>query len=326
MTSPRPYPNAPTFPTGGVGGGGSTTPTNPNRNKTNSTVPGAVPFTGPVADESIRPWVDPSVPGRKFTDSFVPSVVTKETDSPLYDILDLPGSGNEAFTMEINDNTKVTAQYTMRAGVEWLRDLSIRNKPMYNYIVSQLYQAQYLAKSDVSINSFTSQVAQAFIEAAYDTYAINEDEQGGAVTTLFDHLDELIAGYQELGIGPDDDLNGDGSGAEPPVRQDSIVDEDTLKDTVRTASRNALGRALNDDEEAAFVSAFRAKEKEFNDSSWNATLGNAGTFVSRPQPTTTADEYVRNQFGQEKAGQDMGSYMGVLRNMMGLGAGGIGID
>lgn len=257
-----------------------------------------------------------------------------EGDGSLYDVLGLPPEwANEVYTEQYgfedkgqvdgygySVNTATGSNSSIAAGIQWLRDLSVQDKEGYNSLVYSLYAAGYLSAADTRYGSFTSGVAEAFANAAHDTYVINQSQSGGSTTTLFNHLDDLAAGYEESGTGP----SGSSSNATEPVRVDQWTDRDTLTANLRAAAQNALGRSLTDDETAAFVSAFHGQEQTWNDEQWAAQNGTGTSITDRPSASATAQDYVGNQFEQEKAGQDLGSYMGVLRNLMGLGTGGVG--
>lgn len=260
----------------------------------------------------------------------------------LYDVLDMPkqyGKGDQRFVMGADPQGTVTyfgqkmrgpevMEWTVAGGVEWLRDQAVNNKEGYNSLVAQLYQAGYLSESDVRFNSYTSKVAEAFAEAAYDTVSVNAGRDAGSVISLMDNLDNIIKGFDESGMGPNA-KGGRGGAAQPPVRVDQYTDEATLRENVRSAAQAALGRSLSDEEEAAFFGAFRSKEKGWNDERHTAELnefnGTAASVHDRPSAAAESAGYVREGFAQEKAGEDLASYVGVMNRMMGLGGEGIGL-
>jgi hypothetical protein len=266
------------------------------------------------------------------------------TGQTLWDVLDMPedfGRGDQEFLMSIDRTIPVTdfygnpaqgtevVNYTVAAGVEWLRNLAVNNTRAYDSLVADLYQAGYLSEGDVRFGAFTGKVAQGFAEAAFDTARVNMGRDPGSIITLFDSLDSIITGFEESGFGPNGP--GGGGGREEPIRQDQWYDKDTLRETIRGAAQNALGRSLTDAEEAAFISSFHGKEQSWNDSNWQATqaaaAGGTASVTDRPSDTDAATLFVRENpaLAQEKAGEDMASYVGVMSRMMGLGGEGIGL-
>lgn len=261
----------------------------------------------------------------------------------LFDGLEMPdeyGHGEMEYLMSIDrtvpqkdgygydvHGTEIV-DFTIAAGVEWLRDQAVNNREGYNSVVASLYQAGYLSESDARFGQFTGVVAQAFAEAAYDTARANMGRDPGAVITLFDHLDGIIQGFEESGFGP----GGPGGGAAaPPTRLDQFYNPDDLRETLRGAAQNALGRSLTDAEESAFLASFKTKEQTWNDDRFDAEQagfnGEAADVIDRPNASAGADRFVRSnpKLAQEKAGEDMASYVGVLNRMMGLGGEGIGL-
>lgn len=253
----------------------------------------------------------------------------------IYNALDLPMPATETFTMQVYEGTQkgnALVEYTIAGGLEWLRDLSVNDKEAYNALVAKLYQAGYLSEGQVRFNVFTSDVAGAFALAAHDTAIVNSKTKGsdgkgkadvGGVTTLFDNLDAIIQGAADSGFGP----GGGGSGDQPPTRVDRFSDPTTVKEAARTAARSALGRSLTDDEEKAFLASFYGQEQAYNNEQFDASTdqfnGADTTVHTAPNAGDAADSYVRDQFGTEKAAQDLGSYVGVMLNMMGLNGGGM---
>lgn len=256
-------------------------------------------------------------------------IITRQGDvygTKIADVLDLPYDPGLVFTMSIyGDKGKGPAlvQYSIANGLAWLRNLSVQNRDAYNDMVRRLYLAGYLSEGDVKWNVFSTGVAQAFADAAYDTAITNAGVNGlggadsGQLVTLMDNLDAIISGNQESGMGP-----GASDAAEGPIRQDHVEDEKTLKANIRAAAQRSLGRSLTDEEEAHIAGQFRAIESQWNNKMWGATQavaeGGAVSVPDRPTTAYVADDLVRTGFAQEKAGEDLGSYIGVMRSMMGL--------
>lgn len=328
---PKPSYSAPTYSgVGSLGTGGSTTASS------NTSRPSSPP--SPSSKSKRTGSADSAERRQENRGNGLPDIVTQDSDNALFDILNMPANikPDAAFSMEFGKapagvdgegypvNRFTGTQMTIGAGLDWFRDLAIHDRDKYNSLVYSLYSAGYLSEGEVRFNSFTSTAGQAFAEAAWDVYSINKTSKGGQVTTLFNHLDALAQGMADSGLGPGSGSGSGGAGAEPPKRTDVWTDEATLKANGRQAAQSLLGRSLTDAEEASFLSTFKEREKAYNDEAWNAQL-NGGSVTNRPSPDAAAQQFVGSHMEQEKAGQDMGSYMGVLRNMMGLGSGGIGI-
>lgn len=269
--------------------------------------------------------------------------VEDEVGTPAYNAgldilnaLNLPDNlgADATFTWDINDAPPVdphgygsadaaeraggpeVIQQTLAGALAWLQDLAVTDREGYNSLVQQLVLSGYLSAADARYGSYTTDVAGAFLNSVIDVHYINEHEQGGALTTWANHIDSLISGAEESGTLPGQETG--------PVRQDVLVDEATLRDAIDSAARSALGRKMNDAEEAQFIASFRGLEKGWNDQAWAARQGQPGTFTDTPSLTTVAGDFVDDRFAQEAAGQQVGAYMGVLRNLVGLGNAGIG--
>lgn len=254
-----------------------------------------------------------------------PAPTTSRAGSILYSGLDLPPEwANEAFTFGTGE-TAVADYYgnpatqtditrmTVANALAWLRDLSVSNREQYNSWVVKLYDAGYLSESELKFGAYTSVVAQAFAEAAHDTAIVNQSVgTGGSIVTLGDNLSAIAEAATEAG------LNGPGGGGSTRVRVDQQVDDTTLRQTLKDTSRNILGRALSDAEEAALVGTFRAVEAQWNQQSWDASL-NGGTTTTPPDIADVAEAGINDTLGTERAAQMMGGYVGVLRNITGLG-------
>jgi hypothetical protein len=297
--------------------------------------------TGATKPRSSGP-VPPGYTGFIFPDHEVGSDGFM-TGKSIFDVLDMPSDlhPEDTFVWAIEDqspmrNTTADAadrwnprviQMTLAGAVNWLRNLGSSSREDYNKIIGMLVAAGYVTPTEARYGGFTNEMAAAFLESVIDVHFTNQDEDTGAgkATTWFNHMDALAEGLSMSGQG----LDGSGGGAGASlVRQDQWVDETTLQETVRNAARGILGRQLTEEETAAFVSEFRGMEQKWNDANWNAMNAEAGgeasSLTASPSPSSEAVSHVRGEFAQEKAGEDLGSYMGVLRRAVGLGEMGIG--
>lgn len=283
-------------------GGKPTTPTGSSRPPTSGAGRiGLPPLPKPAPGSAVNPVEEAS-----------------KTGQILYDALDMPKEwADDAFTMGTADDGSVV-RMTVARGLEWLRDLSRTNKEEYNAWVVKLYDAGYLDEKDLRFGAYTSTVGQKFVEAAYDTAMSNLDDGGGVVISLGDNLQHIADAAKEAG------LNGPGGGT-ARVRVDQQLDDATLKDSIRTTSRNLLGRALTDDEEAKLVGRFRSAESAWNNNNWNAE-NNGGTETSAPDAGALTETGIKEgSLATERAAQQFAGYAGVLRDMVGLsGAGSVG--
>lgn len=268
----------------------------------------------------------------------------------LFDVLSLPGTAGpgpdgrwntEDDTDGIGPETVFTwtidptgrqgqaTQMTLAGALSWLKNLSMRNRDEYNYIARLLVESGYIGPEQVRYGSYTNEVAAAFLQSVIDVSIINQDDQVGQATTWMNHIDALIEGSYESGneVGS---AGGAGGEAQPPTRLDRFTDEATLREVARNAARNALGRALTDEEAAAFVSEFRGLEQRWNDEAFEAQMatfnGAPATVHDAPNPGVSADDFIDSHHSTEANAQSFGSYMGVLRRMVGLGGAGIGAN
>lgn len=209
----------------------------------------------------------------------------------------------------------VPTQMTVANGLAWLRDLASTNKEAYNSWVVKLYDAGYLGESELRFNQYTSVVAQAFAEAAYDTSIVNESVgTGGSITSMGDMLQGLADGAAEAG------LAGGGGSARPRV--DQQLDDTTLRASIKDTSRALLGRALTKDEEESLVGRFRSVEQTWNNNNYAAET-NGGTTTTAPDADAIAEKGIGETLGTERAAQQFGGFAGVLMNMVGLGGSGM---
>lgn len=106
----------------------------------------------------------------------------------------------------------------------------------------------------------------------------------------------------------------------PTVTQ--FTDPQTVKAQVQQASQASLGRNLSDKELEVFVSEFHAAQEKFGQQTAeiNAaqTAGTGGHFdATQPELTGEADQYVKDTFGTEIAGNNLSDYVRALESMVG---------
>lgn len=259
-------------------------------------------------------------------------------------------TGGERFTWSIDDtgaHTQQITQMTLAGSLSWLRNLAATNKTQFNEIVQGLVQAGYLDPTKARYGSYTGDVASAFLRSAIDVEQINNDGgNGGQVKTWWNHIDDLKQGRVDSGqINPDGSTGG-GSGTSlptAPTRTDVYTNPEDVKTAINNAAMNVLGRHLTPAEEAQFAAQFHGTEKSFNDQQWgqqwasyqqqlsgagganNTNPNVAPDAVGRPSVTDAATNYIDESpnVAADRTQQLLGSYIGVLRNMTGLGSGGI---
>lgn len=246
-------------------------------------------------------------------------------------------NSGDAGIVQRNSGQTLT-QMTLAGSLSWLRNLASTNKNQYNEIVAGLVRAGYLTPSEARYNSYTTTVATKFLQSAIDTEQANNDIaglSGGAVKTWWNHIDDLYQGRIDSG-----QLNADGSaaggsggggGPAKPTRTDVFTNPEDVKASINSAAKSVLGRNLTDAEVAQFASAFHGTEQTYNDQAWAQQQANAANqssappAVRAPSVSAAAQNYVDSAptLGGERTHELLGSYIGVLRNMVGLGSGGI---
>lgn len=275
--------------------------------------------------------------------------------------LSLPNgmTGGEKFTWSIDDtgaHTRQITQMTLAGSLSWLRGLAVHDSQQYNEIVMGLVQAGYLSPTDARYGSYTNKVATAFLQSAVDVEQINNDQDasgqgnGGSVTTWWNHIDSLIQGRKDSGqtdpnTGLPASAGGSGGTSMPvaPTRADNYTNPEDVKAAINSAAKSVLGRNLTDAEEAQFASQFHSQEKTFNDQQWaqtmsaynqklsaagpanNTTPNTAPDAVNAPSLADSAKNYMDTSpnVADDRLSSLLGSYVGILRNMTGLGSGGI---
>lgn len=228
-TGTRSYSPTTAKPIGTTPSGGSSEPSKPSKpSKPNGAKPPAA-GSADAADRRSPGYAGPT------------TIEATSTGQTLWDVLDMPdlyGEGTQEYVQTIDG--KQAINYTVAAGVEWLRHEAVTNPEGYNSIIARLYQAGYLSEGDVKFNTFSGKAAQAFADAAFDVARINMDKDPGAVITLDDHLQGIIDGFTESGFGPGGP-GGAGAKPEPPTRVDQWSNPDDLRETLHTAAEAALG-------------------------------------------------------------------------------------
>lgn len=244
-------------------------------------------------------------------------------------------------------NVSTLTQMTMAGAMSYLRELAIEGQGKtdsdYNAIVHQLVAAGYLSPTDAKYGSFTTKVANAFLSSAADVWGINKDGGAGQLVAWQDHINSMIQSREAAGLIDSNGLTTSGSGggsAVPtaPTRTDVYTNPQDVKSAVNTAAEDILGRQLTAAEVGAFQSMFHGLEKTYNDKAWSQQMAAYQQNVSNSTTPNTAPDAVRapstadaaknymdgsSAFNQERTTQLLGSYMGVLRSMTGLGSGGV---
>lgn len=224
-------------------------------------------------------------------------------------------------------------EMTMAGSLSWLRNLANTNKDQYNAIVHELVAAQYLSPSAARYGSYTEPVASAFLKSAADVWAINQDKGNGTVTTWQNHIDSMIKYGQEAGQIDANGLplsggsGGSGGATALPVRTDVFTNPEDVKAAANAAATNLLGRKLTDSEESLLYNHFHSMEASYNDAQWSAQqaqYNGAGGSVTETQPPSVASaskNFVDNDpsLAGDRTQQLVGSYLGVLGSMVGLG-------
>lgn len=243
------------------------------------------------------------------------------------------GRGPDGLNTSVSRQTQTLTEMTVAGSMSWLRNLAVQAPEQYNEIVMQLVGAQYLTYDKARFGSYTTAVGDAFLKSVADVWSINQDEGVGQLTTWGDHMKALIDAAQAAGQTDANGLSAGGSGGgvrQAPTRIDQWTDPDTIKAAGNAASKNVLGRDLNDSEMKQFSSVFHAAEQTWNDQQWAAQQqsfagGGSAAITDRPSPQADALNYIKTDPGLqgERTEQSIGSYIGVLRQMTGLGSGGI---
>lgn len=249
-----------------------------------------------------------------------------------------------------NPNVSTRTTMTVAGAMSWLRHLAVNNSSndgQYDAIVHQLVAAGYLSPDKARYGSYTTDVGNAFLKSIADVWGVNNgvNKDQGQLMTWGDHINAMIQARIAAGqIDPDTQLPVSGSGGNgpavptAPVRKDNYTNPDDVKKAINDAARNILGRHLTDDEVAQFQSVFHGMEASANDQAWAQTMADynqnvsnsttpatAPAYTAPPSATAEAENYMDTSpaFGQERTDQLLGSYIGVLRSMVGMGSGGV---
>lgn len=245
------------------------------------------------------------------------------------------GGTNATQTKGSNTHQQSITTMTMAGSISYLRGLAVNDPDSYNAVVHQLVAAGYLTPDKAryagkSGGGYTLSVGNAFLQSAADVWSINQDKGAGATVRWADHMNSLIEGRQAAG---QIDENGmpisGGSGSQGPVRQDKYSDPASVKASINDAAMSVLGRHLTDAEAASFASAFHGQEAKWNDQAWAGqqaqASGATSTVTDAPSVAANAKNYVSDSpaLGADRTDSLLGSYIGVLRSMTGLGSGGV---
>lgn len=265
------------------------------------------------------------------------SEFTYEVTKPLPRGDNPDGDYQGPFTPGHNPNTANLTHMTMAGSMAYLRDLALHHNSeaegwQYDAKVHELVAAGYLTPDKARYGTFTNDVANAFLRSAADVWSINNTDDDGQLVTWEDHIKALTDARIRSGqIDPKTGLplsGAGGNGPKGPQRTDRYSNPETVRKDADAAAKDILGRKLNDKEFSAFFSAFHGKEKTYNDQMWAQQSSDATTTPSVTEaPTATADaeHYVDTNPGMsaERTESQLGSYLGVLRSMTGLGSGGV---
>lgn len=233
-----------------------------------------------------------------------------------------------------NPNENTLTEMTMAGALSWLRNLSVNNPDAYSSVVHELVAAQYLSPSAARYGSYTTSAAVAFLKSAADVYAINQDAGNGQVTTWQDHIDQLVR-YGQLagqvdanGLPLSSGGGGGGGGAVrlAPTRQDVWTSKEDVTAAANSAAHNLLGRNLSQSELSAIYDHFHSLESSYNNQKWaydqqNFNGGGSASITQPPSPAAASKNFVDTDpsLAADRTQQLVGSYLGVLGNMVGLG-------
>lgn len=264
--------------------------------------------------------------GLNATSTFVWDYSTH--DAPKNPIYGPPTPGHEGFNQAGQNQTTMT----VAGALSWLKSLAVSDKDHYNLVVHQLVAAGYMTPEAARYNSYSIAVGNGFLQSVADVWSINNNPDGkGTTVRWIDHMNDMIQGRKDSGQIDENGLplSGSGGGSTGPVRQDNWSDPETVKATINNAAKNVLGRELTPAEVAAFAGAFHGQEQSYNDKVWAgqqaAANGGTASMPDRPSVGAAAQNYEESNPAQtqERTTQMLGSYIGVLRNMAGLGSGGV---
>lgn len=249
------------------------------------------------------------------------------------------GKTNASQTVGSNSHSQSLTTMTMAGAISYLKNAAVTSPDYYAGVVHQLVAAGFLSPSDAIYRGYSTKVGNAFLQSAAEVWSVNQDKGAGVTVRWQDVIDQRIQSRQESGIVDENGLpisgSGGSAGPQAPTRKDSYTNPDDVRAAVNSAAENLLGRKLTDSEVAQFQSAFRAQEKTANDQQWAQTMSQfnnqsstpntAPDLVNPPNASNSAQNYLDKApaFGQEKSDTLLGSYIGVLRNMVGMGSGGV---
>lgn len=223
-------------------------------------------------------------------------------------------------------DTSQWTNMTMAGALGWLKEMSVTNKDQYNEVIGTLVQAGYITPTQARYNTWSTDMGAAFLRSAVDVMQTNAGQDGGQLTTWWNYMDQTIQGRLQSGqLNPDGTTGAGSAGAAALQRVDKFTPIENVQNAIQNASENALGRRLTDAEVQAFASAYHGLEQTWNDQAWAAKQKdpNEAYLVStttHPDVAAQADNFMQTdpQFTQERDTQRVGSYIGILRDMMGV--------
>jgi hypothetical protein len=232
-----------------------------------------------------------------------------------------------------NPNQNTVTEMTMAGALSWLRGLAVKSPDQYSSIVHELVAAQYLTPAKARYGSYTTDAAAAFLKSAADVFAINRDKGVGQLTTWQNHIDQLIK-YGQLAGQIDENglpLSAGGAGAGgtarlAPTRSDVWTNKEDVRAAANSAAENLLGRKLSASEQSAIYNHFHSLESSYNEQKWaydqaNFNGGGSVSLTSPPSVSAAAKNFVEDDpaLTADRTQSLVGSYLGVLGNMVGLG-------
>lgn len=239
------------------------------------------------------------------------------------------GGRNASQTAGFNSHQQSITTMTMAGAVSYMRQLAATDQDSYNALVHQLVAAGYLTPENARYNGYSIEAGNAFLKSAAEVWSINQDGGVNATVRWADHINSIIQGRLDAGQIDANGLPLSGSASQGPVRQDKYSDPETVKASINDAAMSVLGRHLTDAEVKSFADAFHGQEAKWNDQQWAGQQaqanGTTSTVQDAPQVSANAKNYVEGSpaLGADRTNSLLGSYIGVLRNMTGLGSGGV---
>lgn len=208
--------------------------------------------------------------------------------------------------------TSAANHMSIKAGVQWLAELSAKDPGAYASMLQKLYNAGYLSKSDLAqaAGHWSASAGQAFALAARDTAVVNTTTSG-LNTTLDDFLKSKAGAAAALEAD-------NGKGPYVPVPR-NYTDPEDIKATAKGAAEDVLGRQLTAAEEAKLTARFRGLE----DAKYNAidAAGVQGKNASVTDPGSgQISAFVSGDGHEQEAANFRAAEYGLsLKRLFGLG-------